>query len=55
MKSYKNNSFGPNFWKWMIVPGTLYIIERTAREIRARRAIGVVSVTHLNNRYAKVE
>ncbi len=48
------NSINPNFWKWFLVPGTLYIIERTLRELRARRPIGVVSIVHMNNKNARV-
>merc|ERR1712113_932762 len=48
------NSLNPNFWKWFLVPGALYIAERTAREIRSRRAIGVVSIVHMNNKNARV-
>ena len=44
----------PNFWKWFIVPGGLYIIERTLREMRARQAVGVVSVLHMNNKNARI-
>ena len=30
------------------------MIEKILREIRAKQPVGVVSVTHLNNTYAKV-
>jgi hypothetical protein len=27
---------GPNFWKWLIVPGSLYIIEKILRYRKSR-------------------
>ena len=47
-------SVNPNFWKWFVIPGFLYLVERIMREIRASKPIGVVSVTHMNNQAAKV-
>jgi len=47
-------SVNPNFWKWFLVPGILYIIERSMREFRARQAVGVVSVLHMNNKNARI-
>jgi len=47
-------SVNPNFWKWFIVPGALYMLERTLRELKARQAVGVVSVTHMNNKNARI-
>ena len=47
-------SINPNFWKWFAIPGIMYIIERTLREIRSKQAVGVVSVTHMNNNLVKV-
>ena len=44
----------PNFWKWFILPGGLYLIERTLRELKARQPVGVVSVTMMNHPSAKV-
>jgi len=44
----------PNFWKWFIVPGGLYIVERSLREMKARQAVGVVSVLHMNNKNARI-
>ena len=48
------NSLNPNFYKWFIVPGAMYLLERILRVIRGRHSVGVVSVTHLNNEKAKV-
>ena len=48
------NSQNPNFWKWFVIPGMMYLFERTMREVRSRDAVGVVSITHLNNNFAKV-
>ena len=48
------NTFNPNYWKWFIAPGLLYLIERTLREYKGKQAVGVVSVTHMNNKYAKI-
>ena len=47
-------SWNPNFWKWFVAPGLLYISERILREYRSSHPIGVVSVTHMNNKFAKV-
>jgi len=44
----------PNFWKWFLVPGALYAIERTLRARRSRQAVGVVSVLHMNTKNARV-
>lgn len=37
---------GPNFWLWFLLPGTIYIIERIVREIRAKIACTVLEVTN---------
>eukprot|EP01083_Nonionella_stella_P084577 234171_1 len=47
-------SWNPNFWKWFIAPGILYGVERSIRELRARQAVGVVSVLHMNSSSARV-
>eukprot|EP01084_Bolivina_argentea_P069011 125604_1 len=47
-------SINPNFWKWFLVPGGLYIIERTIRELKARQPVGVVSISHMNTEKAKI-
>ncbi|ETO36577.1 NADPH oxidase [Reticulomyxa filosa] len=48
------NSWNPNYWKWFLVPGTLYFIERITREVKASKPVGLISATHMNNKYAKV-
>lgn len=42
-----NMGFGPNFWKWYIVPGTLYTAERILREYNANKDVVLVSVTFM--------
>ena len=31
---------GPNFWKWAIVPGVIYLMERIMRFLRSRTGQG---------------
>ena len=31
---------GPNFWKWVIVPGVIYLLERMVRFLRSRTGQG---------------
>jgi len=40
--------WNPNFWKYLLVPGTIYFLERVAREYHSTRGIGVVSATMMN-------
>lgn len=47
-------NIGPNFWKWLILPGGLYIVERIFREMRSSQKVGIVSVTHMENANFKV-
>lgn len=42
-----NMGFGPNFWKWLLLPGTLYTAERILREFNANKEAVVVSVTFM--------
>jgi NADPH oxidase len=37
----------PNFWKWFLLPGMLYIIERLLRMYRARQDVVLLSVTDM--------
>merc|ERR1719499_2494301 len=39
--------WNPNFWKYFLVPGVLYAIERVIRRVHSRQKFGIVSVTHL--------
>lgn len=39
--------WGPNFWKWVLGPGLLYIIERLLRMYRARQPVVLLSVTNM--------
>jgi hypothetical protein len=41
--------FGPNFWKYFLVPGAIYIFERIYREYSAYRNVALVSVTNMND------
>merc|ERR1719510_1376454 len=43
--------WNPNFWKYFLLPGTIYLIERVSREYSASIPIGVVSVTLMNANY----
>jgi len=48
------NFWGPNFWKYFLIPGSAYIAERLLREHRSRQPIGIVSVTHMKTKKAEV-
>jgi len=48
------NFWGPNFWKYFLFPGTCYTAERLLREHRSRQPVGIVSVTHMETKKAKV-
>ena len=36
---------GPNFWKWVIVPGVIYMLERMVRFLRSRTGQGRTYIT----------
>jgi Ferric reductase NAD binding domain/Ferric reductase like transmembrane component/FAD-binding domain len=40
--------WGPNFWKWLLLPGFLYIIERLYREYMKNQPVTLLSVTHMD-------
>ena len=40
---------GPNYWKWLLLPGTVYFIERVYREVVTRKPVNVISVTFMSN------
>merc|ERR1719229_1347080 len=40
--------WNPNFWKYLLIPGLIYLFERLARERNSSIPIGVVSVTMMN-------
>lgn len=40
---------GPNYWKWLIIPGSIYIFERIWREIVIRKPVSVISATFMSN------
>lgn len=44
--------WNPNFWKYLLLPGGIYVLERVLREYKSTRAIGVVSATMMNAKYA---
>lgn len=39
--------WNPNFWKWFLLPGTLYFIERMLRVYRAKQDVVLLSVTNM--------
>jgi NADPH oxidase 2 len=39
--------WNPNFWRWFVGPGTLYILERVMRMYRAKQDVVLLSVTHM--------
>jgi len=39
--------WNPNFWKYFLIPGSMYAIERAFRAWRSRQRYGIVSVTHM--------
>lgn len=44
-----NGGWNPNFWKWLLLPGIVYILERVARVYRSRQAVTLISVTHMRS------
>jgi NADPH oxidase len=48
-------SFGPNYWKWFIVPGTIYIFERIYREYAAYQTVPLISVTNMDGTVLSIE
>ena len=47
--------FNPNFWKWFVGPGSLYIIERILRIYRAKQPVVLLSVTHMKPNVVSLE
>lgn len=45
---------GPNYWKWLILPGTVYVCERIYRELATRKPVSVVSVTFMSNQVMSI-
>lgn len=43
------DGYGPNFWKYFMLPGILYAFERIYRESSANRSVPLISVTNMNN------
>lgn len=41
--------FNPNFWKYIIVPGFLYIVERCLRYYRSKQKVVVLSITNMDD------
>ncbi len=37
-------TIGPNYWKYFVFPGSLYVIERVARIFRAAKPVVLLSV-----------
>lgn len=48
--THGRGGFNGNFWKWLVLPGLVYIMERIARVVRARMAVALVSVTHMRSK-----
>jgi len=49
------NGFGPNYWKYFLIPGTIYVFERIYRERSAYRAVAIVSITNMHERVLVLE
>jgi len=43
--THGRNGWNPNFWKWFVGPGAIYLIERLLRVYRASQEVVVTSVT----------
>jgi len=43
------NGLGPNYWKYLVFPGAVFIVERIYRERLSRQPVSLVSVTHMSN------
>jgi len=46
--------WGPNYWKWLLGPGLLYLGERIYREIVTRKPVTVVSATFMSNQVLSI-
>lgn len=40
---------GPNYWKWLLFPGTVYLCERIWRYYTSHREVSVLGVTFMSN------
>jgi hypothetical protein len=43
---------GPNYWKWLIAPGVIYILERIYRECASRKPATLLSVNFMANTFS---
>ena len=43
------NMIGPNYWKFFIGPGVIYLGERIYREVATRKPVNVISATFMSN------
>lgn len=41
--------WGPNYWKWLVVPGSIFTLERIYRELSSRQSVALVSVCHMSS------
>lgn len=49
------NTLGPNYWKWFILPGAIYMAERIYREYSAYQTVSIVSITNMKNNVISIE
>lgn len=43
------STIGPNFWKFLLFSGAVYLFERIYREYAAQRTVSIISVTNLKD------
>lgn len=48
-------SVGPSYWKWFVVPGTIYVFERIYREYSAYQTVPIISITNMNDSVYSIE
>jgi predicted ferric reductase len=41
--------FGPNYWKYLLLPGTIFALERAYRRFSSRSPGALLSVTHMTS------
>lgn len=48
-------SIGPTYWKFFILPGSIYLLERLYRYYSAYQTVGLVSVTNMYDKVVSIE
>jgi NADPH oxidase len=49
------DTIGPNYWRYIIVPGSIYVLERLYRLFSAYQTVPLISVTNMQNKVLSIE